>query len=179
MFKALTYPVKVNAALVALGINPQDIRPLLRQAAQAFGLDQGYTPQEASLLIASKLPVALIDPSGIGTVRGWIRERKINPLDINIRDALVDIGWEGFVPGAVSADPPVQPPAPSPDWVQSQKDRLMGAALVSPSMRMDICMGIIRELHAAGGSPLVEQVLADPDVKELLNLSCQERPMSA
>ncbi len=89
----MLFPLKVNFALAKLGVNPQHIRSEYRQGAQAVGKAAGNSPQEVALFIASQLPVAYQIDLNPFVVKGWIRERKINIRDPEIKNSLLSLGW--------------------------------------------------------------------------------------
>lgn len=80
-----------------LGMNPQNIRQEFRLLTHAYGKEMGHSPQEAAILLASKLPPEWRVTLNPGKVREWIRKNKVNPRDHNISVALADLGWEDFV----------------------------------------------------------------------------------
>jgi len=87
------FPLRVNSALAMLGIDPRVVRAEYRQGAQAIGKANGNSPQEVALFIASQLPLAYQFGLQPITAKDWIRKRKINPRDPEIRDALIRLGW--------------------------------------------------------------------------------------
>jgi hypothetical protein len=84
----LLFAIRVNSAIAKLGINPADIKAEYRQGAQAFGKRYGYSPQEVALFVVSNLPMDFHFGVNVGTIRTWIRKRKINPQDPEMRNAL-------------------------------------------------------------------------------------------
>ncbi len=54
-----------------------------------------------------------------------------------------------------------------PAWIEEKKSQLLAAALAHPAIREDLRDNIVQELKAVGGTDLVEQVLADPDVADM------------
>ncbi len=89
----MLYALKVNFALANLGIDTRWIRDEYRQGAQAVGKASGNSPQEVAVFIASQLPIVYqleLDPA---VAKKWVRERKINPRDPEMRTALVALNW--------------------------------------------------------------------------------------
>lgn len=93
MFGQISYVLRFNNALALLGVNPQHLTETARQSAQVVGKELGATPQEMALVLASNLPLDYkmqLDPR---TAMTWIRKRKLNPRNPNVREALYDLGW--------------------------------------------------------------------------------------
>lgn len=93
MFGQLYYVLRFNHALAMLGVDPQHVNEAIRQSAQTSGREFGATPQEMALVLASQLPLdytAQLDPR---TAMNWIRKRKINPRNPNVKNALFALNW--------------------------------------------------------------------------------------
>jgi hypothetical protein len=138
----MLYPVFVNAALAVLGVDPQTIRPELRQSSQFFGKQQGYSPQETALLIAAQLPPAWKAQLDAGVARKWIRVRKVNPLDFNVSGALTELGWAELRPTSMSveatpadADPAdrLAPLSPQQDFLNVLRSTAAGLERIAAS----------------------------------------------
>lgn len=87
------FPLRVNNSLALLGLDPRVVNADYRQGAQALGKMIGATPQEIALYIAGQLPVAYQLNLDHRTAVAWIRKRKINPRNPNVREALSNLGW--------------------------------------------------------------------------------------
>lgn len=85
------FVVRVNNALALLNINPQMIQSDYRQAMQTAGKLSGASPQEVAVFIASQLPIAHRMNLNYQTIRSWLRKRKIDPNNPEIRDALFNL----------------------------------------------------------------------------------------
>ena len=91
------FRMRVNFALVALGLDPAQVDTTFRQTMQVVGQRSGNSPHEVALWIASQLPLrdrASVNPAPI---KAWIRTRKINSTDPEIQMALSRLGLEGLV----------------------------------------------------------------------------------
>jgi len=84
-------------SLARLGIDPRVITTEYRQGAQAVGTMSDSSPQETALFIASQLPVAYHLDLDAVPVKAWIRQRKLNPKDPEMREALTRLGWHALI----------------------------------------------------------------------------------
>lgn len=91
------YEARVNMSLARLGIDPRVITTEYRQGAQAVGTMSDSSPQETALFIASQLPVAYQLDLDAVPVKAWIRQRKLNPKDPEMREALLRLGWHALI----------------------------------------------------------------------------------
>jgi hypothetical protein len=85
---------KVNSSLAALGISPGRIKPEFRQSMQAAGRASGNSPQEIAIWIAGQLPLAERAQINPAPIKGWIRERKIDPQLAEMREAFDRLGLD-------------------------------------------------------------------------------------
>lgn len=91
----MLYILLVNSALLQLGISPQSIDPSIRKIGQAFARAEGFSPQEAALLIASESAwVPSEDRAAV--VARWIRAQKLDATDDMVATALSIVGIAGF-----------------------------------------------------------------------------------
>lgn len=97
MFGQLSYVLRFNHALAMLGVNPQHINETIRQSAQISGKEFGATPQEMALVLASQLPLEYTIQLDPRTAMNWIRKRKINPRNPNVKNALFALNWAELV----------------------------------------------------------------------------------
>ncbi|MFZ1726705.1 MAG: hypothetical protein WBO29_11035 [Albidovulum sp.] len=86
---------RVNLALGQLGIDPTHVSTEFRQLMQIVGQQSGNSPQEVALWIASQMPLRYRAFANVGTVKGWIRKRSINPDDPEMIRALDELGLGG------------------------------------------------------------------------------------
>ena len=91
------FVVRVNNALALLNINPQLIQSDYRQAMQLAGKQSGASPQEVALFIAGQLPIAHRMDLNYQTIRTWLRKKKIDPNNSEIRDALYNLDADGLI----------------------------------------------------------------------------------
>lgn len=84
----MLFPVRVNFAIAALGLNPQVFKGDYRVGSQTIGKQQGHSPEEVALYMVSQLPAAYQVEMNVGTVRAWLRKRKINSSDPVVREAI-------------------------------------------------------------------------------------------
>lgn len=90
----MLFPVRVNFAIAALGFNPQVFNGDYRLGSQTIGKQQGHSPEEVALHMVSQLPTAYQSELNLGTVRAWLRKRKINSSDPVVRDAICALDLE-------------------------------------------------------------------------------------
>lgn len=90
------YNVLVDLSLEELGISPGAIAAHYRQGAQAVGELRGSSPEETALFIVSQLPVVHLLELDAVQIRVWIGQRKLDPNDPKMRDALLRLGWQAL-----------------------------------------------------------------------------------
>ena len=89
------YRLRMNSAMVSLGVAPSAFNPEYRRLATLFGKTAGNTPQEAALIVISKLHLGRCTPVDSALVTSWIRRRKLNPQKEDVRTALGALSlWE-------------------------------------------------------------------------------------
>ena len=88
------FGLRVNSALALLNIDPRIFKGEYRQAGQLAGKATGASPQEVALLMASELPIVHRVNASPTAAKDWIRKRKVNPRDPDVREALFRLGWE-------------------------------------------------------------------------------------
>lgn len=92
------FAVRVNFSVAALGIDTHVFNSTYRQNAQMLGAAQGNSPEEVALFLVSSLPMAYRLDANPAVVRKWIRERKVNPEDRDVMNALFNLGWDALIP---------------------------------------------------------------------------------
>ena len=92
MVPVMFYVLRVNIALVTLGIAPNSITAEFRQGPQLAGRQAGNSPQEAAVWIASQLPLEMHGGINPAPIKGWIRSRKVDPQSSEMREALLNLG---------------------------------------------------------------------------------------
>lgn len=85
---------RVNTAIVKLGGDPTHVSQEFRQLMQIAGQQSGNSPQEVALWIMSQMPLSYRVCLNLSPVKGWVRNRKINPNDQEVRHALRNLGWD-------------------------------------------------------------------------------------
>jgi hypothetical protein len=88
------FALRVNNSLALLGLDPRTVKAEYRQTAQLMGKAVGASPQEIALFIAGQLPIAYRMGLSPRAAVGWIRKRKVNPRNPNVREALMILGWD-------------------------------------------------------------------------------------
>ena len=87
------YIFSFNAALAKLGIPLPHVNQIHTQAAQELGQALGYTPQEAALLLVTKLPDDYQRMAIPAVAVAWGKARKIDPHRDDIAEALGTLSW--------------------------------------------------------------------------------------
>ena len=91
------FVIRVNNALALLNINPQLIQSDYRQTMQFAGKQSGASPQEVALYIAGQLTIAHRMNLNYQTIRTWLRKKKIDPNNPEIRDALYNLDADSLI----------------------------------------------------------------------------------
>lgn len=87
------YPVKVNAALAAMAVNPSQFEGVWRSGMQQIGKAAGLTPQETALVIVGH-GLGINYPDDVEMAIGvWRHEGKINLSKPEVIDALSKMGF--------------------------------------------------------------------------------------
>lgn len=87
------YPVKVNAALAAMAVNPKQFEGVWRSGMQQIGKAAGLTPQETALVIVGH-GLGINYPDDVETAIGvWRHEGKINLAKPEVIEALSKMGF--------------------------------------------------------------------------------------
>ena len=82
------YAFRVNKALADLGGSPKVIDANMRVLMLRAGKQSGKSPQEVALRMVAQLPLMFRTNLNVGSIREWLRTRKINPDAPEVRDAL-------------------------------------------------------------------------------------------
>lgn len=87
------YPVKVNTALAAMAVNPNQFEGVWRSGMQEIGKTAGLTPQETALVIVG-YGLGINYPDDVETAIGvWRHEGKINLAKPEVIEALSKMGF--------------------------------------------------------------------------------------
>lgn len=87
------YPVKVNTALAAMAVDPNQFEGVWRSGMQQIGKAAGLTPQETALVIVG-YGLGINYPDDVETAIGvWRHERKINISKPEVIEALSKMGF--------------------------------------------------------------------------------------
>lgn len=88
-----TYPFKVNTALAAMGIPPNQFEGTWRSGMQQIGKAAGLTPQETALVIAG-YGLGINYPDDVETAIGvWRHKGKIDLSKPEVIEALSKMGF--------------------------------------------------------------------------------------
>ena len=93
MFKHISYPFKVNAAIAGFGISPTEFDQKFRSEVQSLGIGAGMTAQETALILLSlKIGIRYNDTFELilGTL---IHDGKVDTTKPEIIDALYEMGY--------------------------------------------------------------------------------------
>ena len=82
------YGTRVNSALATLGIAPMTFTTDYRRSMQKVGEAAGNSPQEVALCMVAELPIIHRINIQPAVIKGWVRERKIDPRAPEVSDAL-------------------------------------------------------------------------------------------
>ena len=93
MFKSISWPIKVNAAIAGFGISPTAFNGDFRSEVQSLGINAGLTAQETALILVS-LGVGIHYDDNFDLILGTLRHD--GKVDINkpeVVDALYEMGY--------------------------------------------------------------------------------------
>lgn len=88
--------LRVNLAIQKLGINTMHVDTSFRSSMIIVGKESGNSPQEIALWVVSQLPLRIRCDVNPGTVKKWIRKRKVNPKDNEMFRALLELGLSDY-----------------------------------------------------------------------------------
>ena len=95
MFKYISWPIKVNAAIASFGISPNVFDSKIRSTVQTLGRNAGLTAQETALILVS-LGVGIHYDDTFELILGTLRHD--GKVDINkpeVTDALNEMNLSG------------------------------------------------------------------------------------
>jgi hypothetical protein len=91
---SLLFPLKFNAAVASIGINPNAFPKELRRKVQDFAIGQRLTPEEGALILISQLGIGAPIEELERAMMVWRYERKVNFHNEHVRNALDQMGYD-------------------------------------------------------------------------------------
>ncbi|MFU8825843.1 MAG: hypothetical protein ACNA7N_16585, partial [Yoonia sp.] len=91
---SLLFPLKFNAAVASIGINPNAFPKELRRKVQDFAIGHRLTPEEGALILMSQLGIGAPIEELERAMMVWRYERKVNFHNEHVRNALDQMGYD-------------------------------------------------------------------------------------
>ena len=93
MFKNISWPFKVNAAIAGFGIPPTEFDGEFRSEVQSLGMNAGLTPQETALILLS-LKIGIHYDDTFELILATLRhDGKVDITKPEVIDALYEMGY--------------------------------------------------------------------------------------
>ena len=93
MFKNISWPFKVNAAIAGFGVPPTEFDGEFRSEVQSLGMNAGLTPQETVLILLS-LKIGIHYDDTFELILTTLKhDRKVDITKPEVIDALYEMGY--------------------------------------------------------------------------------------
>ena len=94
MFKYISWPFKVNAAIAGFGISPKEFDGEFRSEVQSLGMNAGLTAQETALILLS-LKIGIHYDDTFELILATLRQDdKLDTTKPEVIDALYEMGYD-------------------------------------------------------------------------------------